>query len=176
MRGRRISSPANTAIEAFVLQCPFVTETERPHPQAPPAEVVAFLESKKSRGETDHFGLLLEYGLRVHWRYLEHTALSREIPVESNTLLAELVRLAEIPKYMTAHEGGWLNRQFLGEFDQTGWSSYQTYVWAKEHVPDFLSDDKRFPNWDRIGKLLHTIDGSSLNGIGGKGVCHYGCV
>ena len=81
----------------------------------------------------------------------------------------------EIPQYTTAHEAGWLNRQFYGEFEAQGWSSYQIYIWVKEHTPDILSDEQVFPNWERIGELLDTIDSSSLNGVGGGGVCHYGC-
>ena len=157
-------------------EAPFITKTERPHPAPVPDSVVAMLQQKKEKEETDHLGVLAEYGLRVHWRYLEHTRLARELPVESDMMLAELIRIIGIPKYTTAHEAGWLNSQFLGKFDRTGWSSYQIYVWVKEHVSAILSDDKQFPNWECIGEIMKSIDNSPLNGVGGGGVCHYGCI
>lgn len=167
---------APVTLIALVQDAPFITHTERPHPAPLSDEIVAILKSKKKKGETDHLGLLVEYGLRVHWHYLKHTKLARELPMESDMMLSELVRIAEIPKYTTAYEAGWLNSQFHGPFNQTGWSSYQIYVWVKEHISTILSDDKRFPNWKRIGELMETIDNSNLNGIGGGGVCHYGCI
>ncbi len=164
-------------IEGFAVRAPFVTQrVECAYPAPPPPEVVALLEAKKAEGVDDHFGALLEYGLRVHLGYLEHTKLSRELPLDSNLMLAELVRLAEIPEYTGAHEAGWLNSQFLGEFSRTGHSSYQIYLWAKEHRADILSDDERFPNRERIGEILNLVDSSSLNGVGGGEVCHYHCV
>ncbi len=174
--GERTASSTGDPIEVLALKAPFVTGVERAYPGPPSTQVVALLKSKKTEGPVEHFGFLLEYGLRVHWQHLEHTRLSRELPVESNMMLAELVRLAEIPKYRTAHQAGWLNSQFHGKFNQVGWSSYQIYVWAKEHSSEIFSDTERFPNWKRIGTMLDTIDGSSFNGIGGKGVCHYGCI
>jgi len=135
------------------------------------------LRRKKQTDQTDHLGLLVEYGLRVHWHYLQHTQLARELPVESNMLLSELVRIAGIPKYTTAHQAGWLNSQFLGKFNRTGWSSYQVYVWVKEHASSILPDDsRRFSNARQIFELIETIDSSALNGVGGGGVCHYGCM
>ena len=174
-----IPSASLTAPDTFIAlvqDAPFIIDTERPHPAPLSDEIVAMLKNKRKKGETDHLGLLVEYGLRVHWHYLKHTKLARELPVESDAMLSELIRIAEIPKYTTAHEAGWLNRQFYGPFNRTGWSSYQIYVWVKEHISTILSDDKRFPNWKRICELMETIDNSNLNGIGGGGVCHYGCI
>lgn len=155
---------------------PFLTDTERPHPVPPSSEIVARLEAKKAAGETDHLHLLVEYGLRVHWKYLQTTGLARELPLEANMMLSELIRITGISRYATAHEAGWLNAQFDGRFDRTGWSSYQIYIWVKENMSVILSDDKMYPNWKRIGEILEAIDNSSLNGVGGDGVCHYGCV
>lgn len=169
------TSDSNDPLEVFALQTPFVTRSERAYPVAPPAEVVSLLSHKKVNGQTDHFGFLLEYGLRVHQKYLEHTRLSRELPLKENMMLAELVRLTELPEYTNAHEAGWLNSQFYGKFSRTGHSSYQIYIWAKEHTQDWL-DESRFPNWRRIGVILDAIDKSARNGVGGGMVCHYGCV
>ncbi len=87
-------------------------------------------------------------------------------------MLAELVRLAKIEKYKTAHEAGWLNNQFYGEFSGTGYSSYQVYIWAKERRIGVV------PSWSnrkRLAALLKEIDHSGLAGVGGGGVYHYGC-
>ena len=137
--------------------------------------VAVLLRNKKATGQTDHFAFLLEYGLRVHQKYLEHTRLARELPLEENLLLAEFVRLASLPEYTNAHEAGWLNRQFDNRFSGTGHSSYQIYVWAKEHTQDLL-DEGRFPNEGRLARILEAIDKSGRNAIGGGMVCHYGCV
>ena len=171
-----VRSTTSATLTALAQDTPFITDTERPHPVPLSDEIIAILKSKKEKGETDHFGILVEYGLRVHWHYLKYTDLARDLPMESNMMLSELIRIAEIPNYTTAHEAGWLNRQFQGPFNQTGWSSYQIYVWVKENISMIVSDDKQFPNWKRIGDLMETIDNSNLNGIGGGGVCHYGCI
>ena len=138
-------------------------------------EVSSLLKSKKDSGQIDHLGLLVEYGLRVHWHYLKNTNLSRELLVKENIILSELIRIANIPEYTTAHEAGWLNSQFDGEFKRTGWSSYQIYVWVKENQSTILSDNVRFHNYKRIMDLIITIDKSEINGIGGGCACHYGC-
>jgi len=162
-------------LTALARTAPFVTKTERPHPASVPDDVVAILKEKKEGGQTDHLGLLVEYGLRVHWHFLQHTKLARELPVESDMMLSELIRITGIPKYSTAHEAGWLNSQFYGKFNRSGWSSYQIYIWVKENISMILSDDKKFPNWKHIAEIMETIDNSPLNGVGG-GVCHYGCI
>jgi hypothetical protein len=164
-------------IEALAVAAPFVTRrVDRAYPVRPPAEVTGLLETKKRDGQTDHLGYLVEYGLRVHLGYLEHTELARELPLESNLMLAELVRVTELAKYSSAHEAGWLNDQFYGEFDRTGYSSYQIYIWAKEHRGDIALEEERFPNARRINRVLEAIDNSSRNGVGGDGVCHYWCL
>jgi len=164
-------------IEGFAVKAPFVTRrVERAYPLPPPAEVTALLAARKTEGRIDHLGLLLEYGLRVHLGYLVHTRLSRELPLDANLMLAELVRLTGVTPYTSAHEAGWLNDQFHGEFTRTGYSSYQIYLWAKEHRGDILTDGERFPNGERIDTVLRTIDRSSLQGVGGGNVCHYDCL
>ena len=172
---QRQPAPADD-LTALARTAPFITNTERPHPASVPDNVVTILKEKKQSGKADHLGLLVEYGLRVHWQYLQHTRLARQLPVDSDMMLSELIRITEIPKYTTAHQAGWLNSQFYGKFNQTGWSSYQVYIWTKENVSTILSDDKTFPNWKQISKIMETIDNSSLNGVGGGGVCHYGCI
>ena len=168
--------PGIADLAALARAAPFVVDAERPHPVPLSADIIALLESKKAKGDTDHLGLLAEYGLRVHWQYLKHSKLARELPTEANMMLSEFVRIGGIPKYTTAHEAGWLNSQFHGRFEQTGWSSYQIYVWVKERMPAILCDEKRFPNLERIGALMETIENSPLNGVGGGGVCHYWCL
>ena len=169
------SAPVN-GLTVLARTAPFVTKTESPHPESVPTNVVAILKEKKEAGRTDHLGLLVEYGLRVHWRYLQHTQLARELPTDNNMMLSELIRIAGIPKYTTAYQAGWLNSQFYDKFNRTGWSSYQIYIWVKENISTILSDDKTFPNWKHITEIMETIDNSSLNGVGGGGVCHYGCI
>ncbi len=73
---------------------------------------------------------------------------------------------------ITSKSGG----MFLKNHKRTGYSSYQIYIWVKEHMVEILNDEKLYSNWKNIGELIDTIDRSSLNGIGGGGVCHYGCV
>jgi hypothetical protein len=164
-------------IEALAVEAPFVTrKVQRAYPVPPPADVVARLTSMRAAARTEHLGFLLEYGLRVHQKYLEHTRLSRELPLGENMMLAELVRLIELPEYANAHEAGWLNSQFYDEFTRTGYSSYQIYVWTKEHISDVLSDGQRYPNWRRIGEIMEAIDNSAYNAVGGGMVCHYHCL
>ncbi|NLZ05443.1 MAG: hypothetical protein GXY19_09750 [Phycisphaerae bacterium] len=164
-------------IEAFAVKAPFVTRRiKRACPLRPPTEVTALLAARKAEGRVDHLGLLLEYGLRVHLGYLVHTRLSRELPLDANVMLAELVRLTGITPYTSAHEAGWLNDQCFDEFTRTGYSSYQIYLWAKEHRGDILTDGERFPNGQRIDRVLQLIDASSLQGVGGGNVCHYDCL
>jgi hypothetical protein len=172
-----VASDDPDPIEAFAVKAPFVTRrVERAYPVPPPAEVTVLLEARKAQERTDHLGFLLEYGLRVHLGYLVHTRLSQELPLDTNPMLAELVRLTGIAPYANAHEAGWLNDQFHGEFTRTGYSSYQIYLWAKEHRGDILTDGERFSNGERIDQVLQAIDKSSLQGVGGGNVCHYDCL
>ena len=161
-------------IEDLATKAPFKTNTESPQPMSISKEVISILESKKRKGDTNHLCFLIEYGLRVHWHYLKYTGLARELPLDTNLMLAELIRITAIPKYKTAHQAGWLNNQFYGEFNQTGWSSYQIYLYVKENAKGIFSDDKQFPNWQRRGDLVRIIDESSLNGVGGNGSNYYG--
>jgi len=172
------TADSSNPIEVFAMRAPFVTwpHTEMAYAVPPLAEVVALLRSKRATGQTDHFAFLVEYGLRVHQKYLKYTRLSRELPLEENMMLAELVRLAQFPPYTNAHEAGWLDEQFDNRFSGTGYSSYQIYIWAKEHYRDIVNDEQRYPNSNRILGVLDTIDKSARNGIGGGMVCHYGCV
>jgi hypothetical protein len=138
----------------------------------PPARIQDILRRFREALRTDHLPLLLEYGLKHHWMNLEFTGVGRELDVEHNEMLAELVRLLEIPKYMTAHEAGWLNSQFYGEFSSSGWSSYQVYVETNERGSGWWSE---LPNAQRIGSLMSQIRHSGKSDVGGYGVCHYGC-
>lgn len=161
------------ALARFVAEASYAPKLPRGEQITPPdPEVVAFLRGYRREGRKDHLFFLVEYGLKLHWINLEHTGLARELPTKTNLMISELVRLAGIPKFRTAHEGGWLNRQFDGQFDLTGWSSYQVYIWLKEKNFGEWMD---YPDAERIASLLHLIDSSGMSGVGGAGVCHYGC-
>jgi len=141
-------------------------------PKKVPREIAKIIEDYKSQGRTDHLCYLIEYGLNVYLKNLEQSHLARELPVEENPLLAELVRMIKIQKYKTAHEAGWLNNQFYGAFEKTGYSSYQVYIWFLEH----FSYVPGFPNSDRIVEIDIKITGTGKQAIGGGRVCHYGCL
>ncbi len=158
------------ALAHFARECPYKKNAWQPEP--PPEKIDQILRQFQNEGRRDHFPFLLEYGLRVYWKNLQNTRLARELPVEKNLMLSELVRLAEIPKYTTAHEAGWLNRQFQSKFDRSGYSSYQIYIWIKEQHY-FKRQD--YPNIDRLSQLEQVIDSSDLNAVGGSEVCHYFC-
>lgn len=164
-------------IERFAAEAPLGEQSEYGYryPLPPTEEVVALLLEKRAKGQTDHLVPLVEYGLRIHWNYLKHSQLARELPLQENMMLAELVRIAKMPRYTTAHEAGWLNRQFDGHFEGTGWSSYQIYIWAKENDRIYLRGGDQRKSKRSIGELLKVIDRSAMNGVGGGGVCHYGC-
>lgn len=140
-------------------------------PQRTPKEeaIAGSLEGLRWAGWKDHLRFLVEYGLRIHVRNLEQTRLARRLPVTRDPALSELVRLAKIPPFRTAHEAGWLSSQFY-EPPHQGWSSYQVYLWAKER---HVFDD--WPNEGRIQALLKLIDASPAAKVGGDNVCHYGC-
>jgi hypothetical protein len=161
-------------LDAWASQTPAWTGSRAPSagavPPVPPA-VEQALRDFRLAGTQDHLPYLVEYGLRVHLEMLRQTRLARELPVAENPALGDLVRLAAIPAYTTAHEAGWLNRQFYGPFHQTGWSSYQIYLWAKEAGGVLLD----FPNSERLAEVLRRIDASGLGGVGGGGGCHYDC-
>lgn len=136
----------------------------------PDGETTGILGELRDRGVEAHLPYLLEYGLKFHRACLDHSRLSRELPVGDNAAFRELVRLARIPRYRTLHEAGWLSHQFQGPFERSGWSSFQVYLWAKER-----SNFDDWPNGDRILRLLAETDASPACRIGGDNVCHYGC-
>lgn len=181
------SDTGRNPLERFVSEA---ADNSNPISLKPSNAIIEFLMNKKKKGKTDHLYLLVEYGLIIHWHYLKNTRLSRILPVKENILLSELIRILALPECKTAHECGWLNNQFYGEFDKkdgrykpfdgnfsqpVGWSSYQIYIWVKENTVDILSENEKFPNWEKIGNLMEIIDKSAFNGVGGGGVCHYSC-
>jgi hypothetical protein len=142
-----------------------------PADRKPAAPVGALLGRLRDRGCVDQLPYLIEYGLRVHLRNLRGTGLSRELPLKSDPALTELVRLARIAPYTRAHEAGWLESQFLGRFRGRGHSSYQVWAWSLERASALRSG----PNGARIERLLVAIRNTGRQGLGGEGVCHYGC-
>ena len=162
---------AKSALEAFAMEAQLLESPASCRTPAIPTDVADLLKKHADANSTDHLPYLVEYGLRIHWKLLQQTGMARELPVQENLAISELVRLAGIAKYRTAHEAGWLDRQFYGPFADEGWSSYQVYVWVKEH--DSLVAD--LPNAARIAETLKMIDTSARNGLGGDGRCHYGC-
>ena len=158
----------------FCIKAPMQQQGESAgrFPKKVPQEIAKIIEDYKSQGRTDHLCYLVEYGLNVYLKNLKKSHLARELPVEENPLLAELVRMTEIQKYKTAHEAGWLNNQFYGEFKGTGYSSYQVYIWFLENY-SYVS---KFPNSDRIGVIDKKITETGKQGVGGGRVCHYGCI
>lgn len=136
-----------------------------------PENVNRILVELRTEGRTDHFPYLLEYGLNIYLKNLKLSKLARELPVAENLALSELIRMAKISKYATAHEAGWLNRQFMGSFEQTGYSSYQIYVWYMEHCGFVWG----YPNGDRFLEIDKQITATGFQGVGGGRVCHYHC-
>ncbi len=145
---------------------------DRGSPEIPKA-VSRSLEKLRIQNRTDHIPFLVEYGLRVHLQFLEKSGIARELSINKNTMNTELFRLLKIQKFTTAHEGGWLNRQFTSEFDWRSYSSYQVYVWLLE--AEFLTYNA-WPNAARIHKLMKSIHNTGRYGLGGNGTCHYGCL
>lgn len=146
-------------------------------PEKVPPEIAKIVEDYKSQGRTNHLCYLIEYGLNVYLKNLEQSQLARELPVEENPLLAELVRMTKIQKYKTAHEAGWLNNQFYGKFERTGYSSYQIYIWCLER--DLFaghSHVSKCPNFERICEIDKKITKTGKQAVGGGRVCHYGCL
>jgi len=140
-----------------------------------PEEINALLKQFKADARTDHLPYLVEYGLNINLKHLKRSKLARILPVDENLMVAELLRLTEIPKYKTAHEAGWLNRQFMGALEKsrvsTGYSSYQVYLWYIEHWQDAMA----MPNANRLIAIQKQIEETGMQGIGGGFVCHYGC-
>ncbi len=155
----------------FCIEAPVEKDGRRP--EKVPAEIVKIVEDYKLAGRKDHLCYLFEYGLTIYLKNLQRSGLARELPVDENVLLTELVRIAEIQKYKTAHEAGWLNRQVAphGQFNESGYSSYQIYIWHLEHISAVFD----FPNADRIHEITKKITKTGFQGVGGSGNCHYGC-
>ena len=118
--------------------------------------------------------LLLEYGLRLHLQFLEKSGMARKLPVKSDALLKALVSSLRLQPYRTAHEAGWLDRQFDYHFIASGrdYSSYQVYLWILERNEATLE----WPNPTRIRQLMESIRKTGSQGVGGRGNCHYGCI
>jgi len=160
-------------IECFARLAP-VNSSGRAASSAP-EEISAVLRRFRADGRRDHLPYLLEYGLNLHLKHVKTSKLARVLPIDENLMVAELVRLTEIPKYKTAHEAGWLDRQFVGGFEKssmtTGYSSYQIYLWYLENWSDVMA----MPNSNRLVHIQKQIEQTGMHGVGGGLVCHYGC-
>ena len=160
-------------LECFAMEMPVIPNGRAP--AAVPEEIHRILEKLRDHNRTDHLPYLLEYGLNLYLRNLTYSRLARVLPVDKNLMLSELIRLTKIPKYKTAHEAGWLSRQFSSSFEDingaTGYSSYQIYVWYLENW--FLVYD--MPNIERLCDIQKQIEKTGMQGVGGGLVCHYGC-
>jgi hypothetical protein len=160
-------------LERFAIETPVIPNGWAP--EAVPEEINRILEKLRDHDRTQHLPYLLEYGLNLYLKNLTLSHLARVLPVDDNLMLSELVRLTGIPKYSTAHEAGWLNRQFYGSFkdidDATGYSSYQIYIWYLENWSSVLD----MPNFDRLCDIQNQIEKTGMHGVGGGLVCHYGC-
>jgi hypothetical protein len=161
-------------LEKFAMQTPVI-----PNGRAPadvPEEINRILVKLRDQNKTDHLPYLLEYGLNLYLKNLKLSGLARILPVDKNLMLSELIRLTKIPKYKTAHEAGWLNRQFYGSFEDTflavGHSSYQVYIWYLENWPSIHD----MPNIKRLCDIQEQIEETGMQGVGGGLVCHYHCL
>lgn len=160
-------------IERFAMEAPVIPNGRIP--ATVPEEINRILEKLREQDRTEHLPYLLEYGLNLYLKNLIHSRLARVLPVDKNLILSELIRLTKIPKYKTAHEVGWLNRQFYGSFEDinetTGYSSYQIYIWYLENWSLLLN----MPNINRLCDIQKKIEKTGMQGVGGGLVCHYGC-
>ena len=159
------------ALSRFVQEHPQAGWPSKP--QSPPKQINDILKRFRQAGASDHLPYLVEYGLAIHLKNLQETKLARELGVQNDLALAELVRLGEIPKYTTAHQAGWLNNQFHGPFHQSGYCSYQVYIWAKERRVHLSGE---CPNAARLAELMARIEATGIHGVGGGSPCHYGCM
>ena len=160
-------------IERFAMEAPVIPNGRIP--STVPEEINRILEKLREQNRTEHLPYLLEYGLNLYLKNLTRSHLARILPVDENLMLSELIRLTKIPKYKTAHEAGWLNRQFYGSFEDideaTGYSSYQIYIWYLEN----WSSVQDMPNIERLCDIEKQIEKTGMQGVGGGQVCHYGC-
>ncbi len=160
-------------LERFAMEAPVVPNGFAPAPV--PEQINRILKELREQHKTDHLPYLLEYGLNLYLKNLTLSRLARVLPVNENLMLSELIRLTKIPKYKTAHEAGWLNRQFHGSFQDingaTSYSSYQIYIWYLENWFSVLD----MPNIERLCNIHQQIEKTGMHGVGGGQVCHYGC-
>jgi hypothetical protein len=162
-------------LERFAIEAPIIPHGFTPAPV--PDEINRILEKLREENRTEHLPYLLEYGLNLYLKHLTLSGLARVLPVDENLMLSELVRLAGIPEYKTFHEAGWLNSQFEKSditeraYGQTGYSSYQIYIWYLENW-SLVSD---MPNVERLYDIQKRIEKTGMQGVGGGQVCHYGC-
>ena len=136
-----------------------------------PQRVADALQELQTENRHDHRPFLVEYGLRLHVQFLQQSGLSRELSISENPLNAALVSELHMEMFATDHEGGWLKRQFYGEFTWRSYSSYQVYVWVLE-ANEITFD---WPNAERIQHLMKSIQQTGIHGLGGNGECHCGC-
>jgi len=165
-----------TKIERFAIRNPTTRDGQAPEPV--PEKIEHILKKLRDQGRTEHLPYLLEYGLNLYLKNLTHSQLARVLPVNENLMLSELIRLAKIPEYETFHEAGWLNSQFhkLGDiterpYGETGYSSYQIYIWYLENWRSI----RDMPNIERLCDIQKKIEKTGMNSVGGGKVCHYGC-
>lgn len=161
-------------LEHFAIETPMIPHSFIPAPV--PEEINRILEKLRQENRTEHLPYVLEYGLNLHLKNLARSQLARILPVDENLMLSELIRLTKIPKYKTAHEAGWLNRQVHDSIEDingaTGYSSYQIYIW---YIENWLSIQD-MPNIERLCDIQKRIEKTGMQGVGGGGlVCHYGC-
>ena len=170
------TTPDIKKLEYFAMECPIIENGRAP--ELVPAQINRILKEFREQGRTDHLPYFLEYGFNLYWKNLIHSRLARVLPVDENLMLSELIRLAKIPKYKTFHEAGWLNKQFIKSGDiterpygETGYSSYQIYIWYLENWRSVLD----MPNIERLCDIQKKIEKTGMHGVGGGQVCHYGC-
>lgn len=172
-REERAAELGLNELERFAMEAPVIPFGYAP--AAVPEEINRILEKLRKENRTEHLPYVLEYGLNLHLKNLTRSQLARILPVNDNLMLSELIRLTNIPKYKSAHEAGWLNRQFYGSFEDingaTGYSSYQIYIWYLENWYS-VSD---MPNIERLYDIQKRIEKTGMQGVGGGQVCHYGC-
>ncbi len=161
-------------LERFAIETPFIPHRFAPAPV--PEEINRVLEKLREENRTEHLPYVLEYGLNLYLKHLTCSQLARVLPIDENPMLSELIRLTKIPKYKTAHEAGWLNRQVHDSIEDingaTGYSSYQIYIWYLENWYSVTD----MPNVERLCDIQKRIEKTGMQGVGGGGqVCHYGC-
>lgn len=162
-------------LAAFVERAEYVDKGDGPWEgriSPPPPAIREMLDRFAQMGRDDHLPLLAEYGLKHQLLNLQRTGMGRDLDVEKNPMLSELVRLLKLPQFHSAHEAGWLDSQFYGPFEGFGWSSYQIYVEFRERGASLFENSHRAA---AIESLMEQIRTSGRADVGGFGVCHYAC-